>query len=71
MPIQSMILELDNSLLITSHNYQLLDKKKMVCFNNNKKILELTQLGSHSGSTNLPSHLGLTSFMSKLIQKET
>jgi hypothetical protein len=28
MPIQSMILELDNSLLITSHNYQLLDKKK-------------------------------------------
>jgi hypothetical protein len=27
MPIQSMILELDNSLLITSHNYQLLDKK--------------------------------------------
>jgi hypothetical protein len=43
----------------------------MVCFNNNKKILELTQLGSHSGSTNLPSHLGLTSFMSKLIQKET
>jgi hypothetical protein len=36
MPIQSMILELDNSLLITSHNYQLLDKK-MVCFNNKKK----------------------------------
>jgi hypothetical protein len=41
MPIQSMILELDNSLLITSHNYQLLDYKNKKKSVNSKKNLRI------------------------------
>lgn len=64
-----MILELDNSFLIASHNYQQLDlKKKLVSIV--KKFLKLTSQGFTQGQPTCPSHSGLISFISKPIKKK-